>query len=93
MKKLKDGTVDIGYRFHKRNSNKGYATESARAMIDYGFTDYSLTELIGNAAEDNINSIRVFEKLGMVFVSKREEDVLGRAVLYKIIKSKFETYF
>jgi ribosomal-protein-alanine N-acetyltransferase len=89
LKKLKDKTVDIGYRFHKRNWNKGYATESARAIIGYGFNNYDLTEIIGNAAEDNIGSIRVFQKLGMELVSKREYDALGSAVLYQILKSKF----
>jgi ribosomal-protein-alanine N-acetyltransferase len=86
---LKDKTIDIGYRFHKRNWNKGYATESARAIIGYGFNNYDLTEIIGNAAEDNIGSIRVFQKLGMELVSKREYDALRRAVLYKILKSTF----
>lgn len=37
LKKLQDGTVDIGYRFLKRHWNKGYATESAKAMLDCGF--------------------------------------------------------
>lgn len=85
LKKLPDGTVDIGYRFLKRHWNKGYATESAKAMIDFGFKNYDLTEIIGNAAEENIGSVRVFEKLGMEFVCKRDYDGLENAVLYRVV--------
>lgn len=87
LKKLPDGTVDIGYRFLKHHWNKGYATESARAMIDFGFKHYGLTEIIGNAAEENVGSVRVFEKTGMSFVCKRNYDGLKNVVLYKISKS------
>lgn len=91
LKKLSDGTVDIGYRFLKRHWNKGYATESAKAMIDYGFAHYNLTEIIGNAAIENPASIRVFEKLGMSYANTRNYDGLGNAVLYNIVKENWKT--
>ena len=91
LKKLPDGTVDIGYRFLKQHWNKGYATESAKAMIDFGFDHYGLTEIIGNAAIENYPSIRVFEKLGMSYANTRDYDGLGRAVLYNIVKEKWKT--
>ena len=84
LKKLPDGTVDIGYRFLKKNWNKGYATESAKAIITFGFKNYGLTEIIGNAAVENVGSIKVFEKLGMAFVCKRAYDGIENSVLYKI---------
>lgn len=86
LKKLEDGTVDIGYRFLKRHWNKGYATESAKAIIEFGFKNYGLTEIIGNAAAENIGSIRVFEKLGMQFIKNHNYDGIENAVLYKILK-------
>ena len=84
LKKLDDGTVDIGYRFLKCHWNNGYATESAKAMIDFGFKNYGISEIIGNADEANTGSVRVFEKLGMTFVCKREYDGIENAVLYRI---------
>ena len=84
LKKLEDGTVDIGYRFLKKHWDNGYATESAKAIIDYGFKNYGLTEIIGNADVDNLSSIRVFEKLGMKFVKIREYDGIEKAVLYTL---------
>ena len=87
LKKLPDGTVDIGYRFLKRHWDKGYATESAKAMIDYGFAHYRLTEIIGNASVKNPASIRVFEKLDMSYIATRDYDGLGETVLYRITKA------
>ena len=91
LKELEDGTVDIGYRFLKKHWNKGYATESAKAIIDYGFKNYGLTEIIGNADADNIGSVRVFEKLGMEFVCKRNYDGIENDVLYKTLNPKLNS--
>ncbi|MDG2052996.1 MAG: GNAT family N-acetyltransferase [Flavobacteriaceae bacterium] len=46
---------------------KGYATESAKMALDYGFNTLKLTEIIGRVSKDNISSIRVLEKLNMTF--------------------------
>lgn len=91
LKKLDDGTIDIGYRFLKRHWNKGFATESARAMIDFGFRNYGLQLIIGNADADNIASVRVFEKLGMKFIKKRAYDGIENAVLYEINKENWRS--
>lgn len=89
LKKLQDGTVDIGYRFLKRNWNKGYATESAKAMLGCGFRNYDITEVIGSAAEENISSVRVSEKPGMSFVCEKDYNGLKNAVSYTILKTTF----
>ena len=60
--------TDIGYRFPQRHWGKGYATESAKACIDYGFNVFKLKRIIGNAMQENTASINVFKKLGMTFV-------------------------
>jgi ribosomal-protein-alanine N-acetyltransferase len=60
--------TDIGYRFMQKHWGKGYATESAKACIDYGFTVLKLKRIIGNAMLANPASINVFKKLGMSFV-------------------------
>ncbi|MES2515439.1 MAG: GNAT family N-acetyltransferase [Bacteroidota bacterium] len=60
--------TDIGYRFMQKYWGKGYATESAKACIDYGFSILKLKRIIGNAMEANTASIHVFKKLGMSFV-------------------------
>lgn len=75
--------VDLGFRFFKRYWNQGYATETGKACIDYGFNHLQLTKIVGRAMEANIGSIKVLEKTGMTFVGKFEFD-LHEGVLYQI---------
>jgi ribosomal-protein-alanine N-acetyltransferase len=63
------GETDIGYRFMQKHWGKGYATESAKACMDYGFNQLHLNHIIGNAAIENTASVNVFKKLGMTYLS------------------------
>ena len=56
---------DIGYRFLRKYWSKGYATESARAAINYGFEVLNAKEIIGIADLENASSINVLEKIGL----------------------------
>lgn len=67
--------VDLGYRFTRSSWGNGFATEAARAVIDYGFSVLGLHEIVAMALIDNTDSIRVIEKLGFTFV--REETTPG----------------
>lgn len=78
--------VDIGFRFFKKHWNKGFASESAKACIEYGFEKLNLKTIVGRAMEANVASIKVLEKLGMTFVGKFEFH-LHDGVLYQIKKS------
>ena len=59
--------IDLGYRFFKKYWNKGYATESARACVEYGFQKLGMTEIMARAAKENIASIEVMKKVGMTY--------------------------
>jgi len=59
---------DIGFRFFKKHWNKGYATESAKACINLGFSKYKMTEIVGRAMKENLGSIRVLEKIGLTYL-------------------------
>ncbi len=59
--------VDLGYRFMKKYWGKGYATESSRACLNYGFHDLKLNRIIAKAMPDNKDSLKVMQKLGMTF--------------------------
>lgn len=56
---------DLGYRFSKRFWGKGYATEAAIAVRDYGFNELKLNEIIGIADISNLGSIHVLKKIGL----------------------------
>jgi RimJ/RimL family protein N-acetyltransferase len=65
LKALGDGTVDLGFRFHREYWGNGYATESGKAWLAYGFGEGNLKRIIGNAASGNIGSQRALEKIGL----------------------------
>jgi RimJ/RimL family protein N-acetyltransferase len=71
IREFENGKVnfyDIGYRLMPQYWGKGYATESAKAAIKYGFEELGLTEIIGSANVENIKSRRALEKCGLTFV-------------------------
>jgi RimJ/RimL family protein N-acetyltransferase len=56
---------DIGYEFSPNYWGQGYATESAQAMVCFGFTQLRLHRIWSWCIAENLGSVRVLEKLGM----------------------------
>jgi ribosomal-protein-alanine N-acetyltransferase len=77
--------VDLGFRFFRKYWNQGYATETAKACVAYGFNHLNLDKIVGRAMEANIGSVKVLEKTGMSFVGKFEFE-LHPGALYQIEK-------
>lgn len=77
-----DNEIDLGYRFFETYWNKGYATESATAVLDYGTTTLKLKNIIARAAKANVGSINVIKKLGMAYL---EEDMCAHDPAEKYI--------
>lgn len=70
--------VDIGYAFLPRFWLKGYAVESAMAVKQYARDVIGLKRIVGITDPENQGSIRVLEKLGMMFekmVKLSEDDI------------------
>ena len=61
---------DVGYRFHPDYWGKGYATESGRASLKFGFEVLDLTEVRGSCHEENIASRKSLEKCGLRFIDQ-----------------------
>jgi RimJ/RimL family protein N-acetyltransferase len=61
----RDRTAEIGFVFDPRHQGKGFATEAARALVDWAFTHAGMHRVIGRAEARNVASARVLEKLGM----------------------------
>lgn len=59
--------IDIGYRLHRKFWKKNYATEAAKACIDYGLHQLQIPTIVGRAMKENKASIRVLEKCGMIY--------------------------
>ncbi len=59
--------VDVGFAFLPQFRRKGYAFESAAAVLRHGRTALGLERIVAITSPDNTGSIRVLEKLGMRF--------------------------
>ena len=56
---------EIGYALHRDYRSRGYASEAARAFMDYAFTELGLHRIYAETRADNTASWRVMERLGM----------------------------
>lgn len=56
---------DLGYRFIRQHWGKGYATEVAKALLNYGFDVLKLKTIYAIADIENLASIKVLEKVGL----------------------------
>lgn len=85
--KLEEKETDIGFRFFEQYWNIGFATESAKACLEYGFNELDLEEIVGRAMKENLASIRVLEKIGLRYVGEMD-CALHPGVLYRIRKDE-----
>lgn len=84
--------VEVGWRLNADHWGKGYATEGAKACLEFGFDTLKLSEIVSFTAEQNMRSRRVMEKIGMHHETKDDFDhpklpeghALKRHVLYRI---------
>jgi RimJ/RimL family protein N-acetyltransferase len=60
--------VDIGFAFLPRYWKQGFAYESARAILDYGYSQLRLPRIVAVTLGDNRASIQLLERLGLRFL-------------------------
>ena len=63
--KTDSGKIEIGWHFRPASWGHGYATEAARAILNYGFTELTLPTIYAVTTSDNIRSQQVMARLGM----------------------------
>lgn len=56
---------EVGWAIHSAHWGKGYATEAARALIHFAFTELQVHRVVAFCNAHNTASVRVMEKLGM----------------------------
>jgi RimJ/RimL family protein N-acetyltransferase len=57
--------VEVGWRLGRQHWGRGYASEAARAAVDFGFRDLELDEVVAMIVPANTRSRQVAERLGM----------------------------
>jgi RimJ/RimL family protein N-acetyltransferase len=75
--------LEVGWRLVRSAWGSGYATEAARAAMEWAWANLEAEQLISLIHPENAGSMRVAGRLGMRRL--REQDVLGqRAVIFGI---------
>ncbi len=89
--------VEIGWRLAAEYWGRGYATEGARAALQFGFEQVGLDEIVSFTVPDNVRSRRVMEKIGLKHDPADDFDHpvlpeghrLRRHVLYRLSRPAF----
>ncbi|MFC4158072.1 GNAT family N-acetyltransferase [Chitinimonas lacunae] len=84
--------IEIGWRLLPEYWGQGYATEAAQRLLDLGFAERQLMDIVAMTAVDNRPSRAVMERLGMQYdptddfdhPSLPEGHPLRRHVLYRL---------
>jgi RimJ/RimL family protein N-acetyltransferase len=63
--------TEVGYLLNRPFWGKGYATEAARASLQFGFERFNFDHMIALVHPDNLGSRRVLEKCGMTYMENK----------------------
>ena len=89
--------TEIGWRLSSNHWGQGFATEGAKAVLDYAFRKLKIPEIVSFTAAGNAKSIRVMQKIGLqhneadYFDHPKLDDTspLKRHVLYRLSREKY----
>eukprot|EP00461_Guttulinopsis_vulgaris_P009664 UN09735 len=87
--------AEVAWSIAEKHWGKGYCTEAAQALIDYGFTHKSLIKIFGRHFTNNPASGRVMMKIGMKHEGVLRSHVIkeGEAhdlYMYGILREEWE---
>jgi ribosomal-protein-alanine N-acetyltransferase len=63
--------TEVGYLLDRAQWGKGYATEAARASLEFGFNHFDFPEIIALVEPENVASLKVAAKCGLVAVERK----------------------
>jgi RimJ/RimL family protein N-acetyltransferase len=78
LRSVEHRQVEIGYVFHPDAAGHGYATEAARALTDFAFTELRAHRVFARTDARNTRSAAVLTRLGM-----RQEAHFREAEIFK----------
>ncbi|MDC7238941.1 MAG: GNAT family protein [Spirochaetales bacterium] len=80
------GTGGFGYIISKNYKGRGYATEAAHRILDFGFRILKLDNIEASIASENAPSIRIAAKLGMTHTETVKESFTINGTSYDEMK-------
>lgn len=95
-------TFELGYVFNRRFSGQGYATEGAKAVLDYAFKELSARRIIAMCNPKNEASWKLLERLKLrreghhlqniyFKTDDRNEPIWQDTYEYAILKSEWDS--
>ncbi|MCL1899443.1 MAG: GNAT family N-acetyltransferase [Promicromonosporaceae bacterium] len=72
IRPIPDGRIELLYAYDPTAWGQGYATEAARAVLEYGRAHFEIDELIAMAYPANAASGNVIRKLGFTLMGQEE---------------------
>mgnify|MGYP000002915548 CR=1 FL=1 len=90
-------TYEIGWIIDKEHTGKGYMTEAAEAMLEYGFNTKELHRIIATCQPQNLPSKRICEKLNMRLEGTFQrcihvhDDTWWDELFYAILREEYKT--
>jgi len=90
LKPIKDTPhVEVGYRMPQSSWGKGYATEAARAVLEYGFNVAGFDEITAVTHPDNPASQHVLGKAGLKRGGTLNYNGRGEIPFFRLSKQDF----
>lgn len=88
--------AEIGYYLEQKSWNRGFASETARALLSFGFSRLGLHRMVALCFVENRGSAHVLEKIGMTREGtyrkhRRKEGRWVDSFLYSILDSEWKS--
>ena len=74
------GAAELGWTVFPAHRRQGYATETARRLMDWARDEYGVRRFISSTTPDNAPSLRVHEKLGF----RRTGQVVDGEIIFEV---------
>lgn len=85
---------EVGYIINPEYWGLGYATETAKILIDFGISQLDLHRIFATCDPRNIGSLKVLEKVGMVKEGRIRENLLVKSgwrdsLIYSVLEQEW----
>lgn len=90
--------VEIGWRLSFADWNQGFATEAAKACIDFGFSRLAFNVIHSFTSVLNVKSMHIMKKIGMHFAGTFDHPLIADGnklkphVIYRLDKENYSGY-
>jgi ribosomal-protein-alanine N-acetyltransferase len=75
--------VELGYTVFEPFRGRGYATEAARALIEWARAERGITHFIASVAPDNVHSLALVRRLGFVRTGRHWDEEDGEELVFE----------